>query len=139
MVHNNWKGFNFTFLHLFVKIWLWLQGLLFLCISDCAFTFFPLKDFNSYAKWKTCDIMKWWDSQLCSFDIHAWEFWKKMSFQCDFHEELQNIIYGKKWWLFSSSNHGEYCKSMLFCDSYVHYFGSKLHKPLGFLNLCNLT
>jgi len=46
-----------------------------------------------------------------SFGTVVWESREKGPFGCSLREELQNILYGGKWWLPPSPGHGESCVS----------------------------
>jgi len=46
-----------------------------------------------------------------SFGIPTWESREKKPFGCSLSGELQNILYGGRWWLPPSPGHGESCVS----------------------------
>jgi hypothetical protein len=48
-----------------------------------------------------------------SFRTPLWESWEKVPFGCRCGEVTQRILYGGRWWLPSSSGHGESSESVL--------------------------
>jgi hypothetical protein len=44
-----------------------------------------------------------------SFGTPTWESREKEQFGCSLGEELQSILYGRRWWLPPSSGRGESC------------------------------
>jgi hypothetical protein len=54
-------------------------------------------------------------SSLSDFETPIWdshlESWDKKSFGCHSCGEVQSILYGGRWWLPPSPNHGESCES----------------------------
>jgi hypothetical protein len=48
-----------------------------------------------------------------NFGIPIWESHDKMSFGCGSRGEAQSILYGGRWWLLPSPDHGESCESEL--------------------------
>ncbi len=50
-----------------------------------------------------------------SFGTSIWESRDKKSFGCNLRGEVQNILYGGRWWLPPSPSRGESCESKIAC------------------------